>query len=153
MSRVRNRYRSLETILGLRRLVERQARSATLLAEQRVDSAKRQQDSEHSRLEETVSAWTALHQGGSFAPELVVSWSGAVNRQVERLDAASAALQGEQSELQHARTRQNVAGSERDCAEALWRRARFRYAAWREEQAMAEVGDAITRSHMTKLRS
>ena len=149
MSRVQHRNASLQAIVQLRRLVERRAQSATMVAEQRVIQAKHQQHAEHERLDETVSQWAALFDGGVLEPELVQSWGGAVNRQVKRLDAAGLALVDEQQQLTAAQKSQYRASAETDCAEALWRRARVRYAAWREELALAEVGDAITRQHMT----
>lgn len=78
MSRVQHRNASLQAIVQLRRLIERRAQSVTMLAEQRVIQAKHQQHAEHERLDETVSQWAALFDGGVLEPELVQSWGGAV---------------------------------------------------------------------------
>lgn len=149
MSRTERRYRSLETILVLRKLAERRSQSALLLAEQRVAEARRQQDAERERLDETVEDWARFTAGSAFTPELALVWGRAVNGQVERLNAAGTALSEEQDAFTRRQGEHHLANAQRECAQVLWRKARLRFDAWREERALAELVDAGTRRRLS----
>ncbi|WP_088307337.1 hypothetical protein [Novosphingobium sp. B 225] len=152
MSRTERRYRSLATILELRGLVERRAKSAAMAAEQRVAEARRQQQAEQDQLTSTVDSWAAFTASARFSPELALGWGQAVNHQVERVDAAGTALGEEQAAFLRSQHEHRRANADRECAQALWRKARLRFAAWREEQVLAELVDAGTRQRLTGKR-
>lgn len=145
MSRIERRYRSLETILVLRRLAERKSRSAALVAEQRVIEARRQRTAEREGLDAAVENWAQFTASDRFSPELALVWGRAVNGQLERLEAAGTALAEEEMTFARRQGEHRLASANSECAEALWRKARLRFDSWREERALAELVDAGTR--------
>ena len=150
MSRIARRHHSLRSIVALRRVAESSARSAAALARRSCEQADAQRDAEDAKLMAAVDDWATLHNGDILLPELAAVRAGAINLQGGRLAAATSALAVEQESRDQKQRAQYRSAADRDCAEDLWRRSRFRYDLWREEKALADLCDAVTVAHFSR---